>query len=310
MAVTSPVPLLVIGDVQGCLDELQALLAKAPAAERIVFVGDLVNRGPKSLATLRFIGSLGERAVALLGNHDLHLLAVDAGIRPQHRGDTLSEILAAPDREALIDWLRARPLAWQYDGMTGGGAGPGLGGDSRGGAGLGSGGDTGGGADRGAAGPLFVHAGLLPPWTAARALELAGEVEAGLRGADYRAFLATMYGNQPLQWDDALQGADRARCIINALTRMRYLDAAGAMNLVVKDTALAAPPGLVPWFDHPARASRATTVIFGHWAALGLMLRDDAICLDSGCVWGEKLTAMTWPGRQIVQVPCAAAPKW
>jgi bis(5'-nucleosyl)-tetraphosphatase (symmetrical) len=275
---SAPSPLLAIGDVQGCLDELQALLARAPPSERIVFVGDLVNRGPQSLATLRFIRGLGARAVAVLGNHDLHLLAVDAGIRPQHKGDTFDEILAAPDRAELIDWLRARPLAWQAS----------------------AGGDD----------ALFVHAGLLPAWTAARALQLAGEVEAGLRGADWRSFLATMYGNQPARWDDSLRGADRARCIINALTRMRYLDAAGAMNLVVKDTALDAAPGLVPWFDHPARASRATPVVFGHWAALGLMQRTDAICLDSGCVWGNQLSALAWPSRALTQVPCARASGW
>jgi len=275
---TATVPLLVVGDVQGCLDELQALLELAPAGERIVFVGDLVNRGPQSLATLRYIRGLGERAIALLGNHDLHLLAVDAGIRAAHRGDTFDEILAAPDRADLIDWLRARPLAWRDD-ARGGNA-------------------------------LFVHAGLLPEWTAARALQLAGEVEAGLRGADYRSFLATMYGNQPARWDEALRGADRARCVINALTRLRYVDGAGAMNLVVKDTGRDVPPGLVPWFDHPARASRATPVVFGHWAALGLMLRDDAVCLDTGCVWGNRLTALAWPSRAVSQVPCATAPSW
>ncbi len=258
----------VIGDVQGCLASLQSLLGRLPAASPLLFIGDLVNRGPQSLAALRFVRSLGSRAQALLGNHDLHLLAVAAGIRRQHDDDTLDGILAAPDRDELLDWLRARPLA-VHD-----------------------------------AGALFVHAGVLPQWSADTTLSLAGEIETRLRAPDYRAFLATMYGNLPAQWDDGLEGADRARCVINALTRMRYLSVDGAMDFTVKEGTIAAPPGLLPWFDHPARATRGTPVVFGHWSTLGPLSRDDALCVDTGCLWGGALTALSWPTRRLVQVPC------
>jgi bis(5'-nucleosyl)-tetraphosphatase (symmetrical) len=260
--------LWVIGDVQGCLDSLQSLLHQVPASSQLIFVGDLVNRGPQSLASLRFVRSLGERAAVLLGNHDLHLLAVAAAIRPQHRDDTLAEILAAPDRDELLDWLRARPLA-----IAGAGA-------------------------------LFVHAGLLPQWSVEQALALAGEVQAGLRSDGWREFLASMYGNQPARWNDRLEGADRARCVINALTRLRFVAGDGTMDFTVKQGAAAAPPGLMPWFDHPAPAWRGTPIVFGHWSTLGLMLRDDAVCLDSGCVWGGALTALGWPSRRLFQTPC------
>jgi bis(5'-nucleosyl)-tetraphosphatase (symmetrical) len=156
-----------------------------------------------------------------------------------------------------------------------------------------------------AGGALFVHAGLLPPWSRDQTLQLAAEIELQLRSPRHALFLATMYGNEPARWDDALTGPDRWRCVINALTRLRFVDGDGRMELTLKDGVAAAPTGLVPWFDHPQRASRDTTVIFGHWSALGLMLRDDAVCLDSGCVWGRKLTAMHWPSRRLMQVPCA-----
>ncbi len=263
--------LLVVGDVQGCLGSLHALLARAPDAARLLFVGDIVNRGPHSLEALRFVRSLGDRAVVLLGNHDLHLLAVDAGIRPQHADDTLQAILDAPERAELIDWLRARPLAHCE------------------------------------AGALFVHAGVLPQWTVAQTLALAREVEQRLRADDYRAFLATMYGNEPARWDDALAGADRLRCVINALTRLRFVAADGTMDFRVKEGAAAAPLGYVPWFEHPQRATRGVPVIFGHWSTLGLLLREDAICLDTGCVWGGRLTAMSWPDRRVFQVDCPQA---
>jgi bis(5'-nucleosyl)-tetraphosphatase (symmetrical) len=261
-------PLWVIGDLQGCLASLRSLLHQLPKSSKLLFVGDLVNRGPQSLLSLRFVRSLGERAVALLGNHDLHLLATAAGIRRLHADDTLAEILAAPDRDELLDWLRARPLAVRQDGA------------------------------------LFVHAGVLPQWSVAQTLALAGEVESRLRSDGWRDFLATMYGNQPARWDDRLAGPDRARCVINALTRLRFVAADGAMEFTVKEGASAAPPGFVPWFDHPERATRETPVIFGHWSTLGLMLRDDAVCLDSGCVWGGALTALGWPSRRLIQVPC------
>ena len=211
--------MLVIGDLQGCLASLHELLGTTAPNERLLFLGDLVNRGPSSLETLRFVRSLGERAVALLGNHDLHLLAVAAGIRPMHRDDTLADILQAPDREDLLDWLRARPLAHVQEGA------------------------------------LFVHAGVLPQWSVEKTLALAREVEACLGGPDYRSFLRQMYGNTPARWDEALAGPDRLRCVINALTRLRFVDADGTMDFQVKEGAAAAPPGFVPWFDHPTRAS-------------------------------------------------------
>jgi len=258
----------VVGDVQGCLASLLSLLERLPPTARLLFIGDLINRGPQSLATLRFVRSLGGRAEALLGNHDLHLLAVAAGIRRQHDDDTLTDILAAPDREQLLDWLRARPLALHESGA------------------------------------LFVHAGVLPQWSVEQTLRLAGEIESRLRAPDYRTFLATMYGNRPAQWDDRLEGVDRARCVINALTRLRFVAADGTMDFAVKEGTAAAPPGLLPWFDHPQRATRGTPVVFGHWSTLGMLVRDDAVCVDTGCVWGGALTALGWPSRRLVQVPC------
>jgi bis(5'-nucleosyl)-tetraphosphatase (symmetrical) len=240
-----------IGDLQGCLDPLRALLAQIPADDPLIFVGDLVNRGPQSLATLRFVRDLGERAIALLGNHDLHLLAVAAGVRQLHDDDTLQEILDAPDRDVLLDWLRSRPLAHAE------------------------------------AGALFVHAGVLPQWTVHTTLSLAAEVEQGLRSDGWQGFLGTMYGNEPALWRDDLAGADRTRCVINALTRLR----------VVR----------LPWFDHPARATRDHVVVFGHWSTLGYLARPDVICLDSGCVWGSQLTAVRWPDRTVLRQPCPQA---
>ena len=260
--------LVAIGDLQGCAASLEELLAKIDERARLVFVGDLVNRGPDSLGTLRRVRALGERCVALLGNHDLHLLAVAAGIRPAHDDDTLQEILDAPDAAELIEWVRARPLAHLQDGA------------------------------------LFVHAGLLPQWGVSQTIALAHEVEERLRAPDYRAFLATMYGNRPLQWSDSLTGADRLRCILNALTRLRFVSLDGTMDLKLKGSMHSAPSGWLPWFDHPQRASRSTTVIFGHWSTLGLMLREDAIGIDTGCVWGGKLTAISWPSRAVYQVGC------
>jgi bis(5'-nucleosyl)-tetraphosphatase (symmetrical) len=260
--------LLVVGDLQGCDDSLQQLLAIAPSSGRLLFLGDLVNRGPQSLAALRRVRAFGERAITVLGNHDLHLLAVAAGIRPQHPDDTLQEILDAPDARELLDWVRGRPLAHYEQGA------------------------------------LFVHAGVLPPWSAERTLELASEVERQLSAPNYRSFLATMYGNQPARWDESLSGPDRLRCILNALTRIRFVSADGTMDFRIKQAPGKAPPGWIPWFDHPQRASRDTPVVFGHWSTLGLMLRDDAICLDTGCVWGQALTALSWPERTVHRVEC------
>jgi bis(5'-nucleosyl)-tetraphosphatase (symmetrical) len=266
-----------IGDLQGCAHEAQILLdrieADAADGARIIFVGDLINRGPASLTALRKVAALshssGGRVEAVLGNHDLHLLAVACGAQQQSGSDTLAEILAAPDRDALIGWLRQRPMAVM------------------------------------ACGHLLVHAGVLPAWSAAQTMALAGEVEAALRGPDWVAFLAQMYGNTPDRWDDSLTGIARLRCIVNALTRMRLCTRDGVMDFKQKESA-GAPPGsnLLPWFDVPGRRSADTPVVFGHWSALGLLLRDDVLGLDSGCVWGGKLTAVCLDDRRVLEVDC------
>lgn len=259
----------VIGDVQGCLSSLKQLVAQLPAANRFIFVGDLVNRGPESLATLRYVKTRAERgqAISLLGNHDLHLLAAAAGIRPLKKGDTLQQVLDAPDRDELLAWIRDRPLAHLED-------------------------DT-----------LFVHAGVLPPWTVRQTLALADEVRRALT-ADGDTFLQHMYGDEPRRWSDDLSGHERLRCVVNALTRLRVLAADGTMNLKHKDAADKAPPGEFAWFDHPERATRDTLTVFGHWSAEGLVVRSNVIGLDTGCVWGGKLSALRLQDRTLFQRDC------
>ena len=275
----------VIGDLQGCHQQTLALLDRIAQAEAgaaaptILFAGDLINRGPDSLATLRHVRALAEasdgRVNSVLGNHDLHLLAVAYGIRPEHKSDTLAEILSAPDRDELIDWLRRRPLmikAAVY-------------GDEH----------------------LLVHAGVLPQWTATQALALAGEVEAMLRGPDLAGFLQQMYGNQPDAWSDNLRGAERLRCIINAMTRLRFCTAGGVMDFKMKESGKAdAGSGLMPWFDVPGRRTQGDTVVFGHWSALGLTMQPNLLGLDSGCVWGGQLSAVRLQDRALLQVACPA----
>jgi bis(5'-nucleosyl)-tetraphosphatase (symmetrical) len=260
-----------IGDLQGCLASFERLLARLPDARRLIFVGDLVNRGPQSLATLRAVRArvqAGE-AVALLGNHDLHLLAVDAGIRPEHASDSLRGILEAPDRGALIDWLRTLPLAHAE------------------------------------AGRLFVHAGVPPQWSTAQTLACAAEVQRRLARDDYRAFLADMYGNKPKRWRDDLEGNDRLRFIVNALTRLRVVDVEdGAMRLKFKAAAREAPEGTVPWFEHPRRATRDTPIVFGHWSSEGLVRRANVIGIDTGCVWGGQLTALRLDDNALFAGDC------
>ncbi|MFC0167014.1 symmetrical bis(5'-nucleosyl)-tetraphosphatase [Pseudoduganella danionis] len=268
----------VIGDLQGCHQQARDMVARIQAHAgttelRILFAGDLINRGPDSLATLRYVRQLAQesngRIDSVLGNHDLHLLAVAYGIRPAHAADTLDEILAAPDRDELIGWLRQRPLALEADGH------------------------------------LLVHAGLLPQWDGAQALALSAEVEQMLRSAGLGDFLADMYGNQPDRWHDSLQGADRLRCIINAMTRLRFCTADGVMDFKIKDSGTADPAsGLMPWFDVPGRRSAGQTVVFGHWSALGLIIRPDVIGLDSGCVWGGQLSAVCLQDRSLLQAQC------
>ena len=267
----------VIGDLQGCAHEAQALLDKiaddAGGEARILFVGDLINRGPESLMALRRMKALSEasegRVEALLGNHDLHLLAVAVGAQKASKSDTLDEILAAPDCDALIAWLRERPLAMFVDAH------------------------------------LMVHAGVAPQWDAAQTMALAGEVEAMLRSGHWIDFLAQMYGNQPDRWDDELEGIPRLRCIVNALTRMRLCLPDGTMDFAHKESESGPEgSGLVPWFDLPGRRTADVTVVFGHWSALGLVLRPNLVGLDSGCVWGGKLTAVCLDDRTLLQVDC------
>ncbi len=268
--------ILLIGDIQGCDNALQALLEAAgfsPSRDQLVLLGDLVNRGPASLATLRRLQALGDAATCLLGNHDLHLLAMASGVRKQHRGDTVAEVLQAPDRDALLDWLRHQKMAHMASGW------------------------------------LCVHAGVLPGWTPAQTLALAGEVEAALRGPDPHAFLQGMYGNTPARWHDGLAGADRSRVIVNALTRLRFCTPQGVMDFETKEGAGGAPPGFMPWFDVPARASAGQPMAFGHWSTLGLIDRPDLLALDTGCVWGGRLSAARVDGgrREVLQVDCPQA---
>jgi len=257
-----------IGDVQGCFDELGELLERIGfdrARDRLWFVGDLVNRGPQSLEVLRFVRALEERAVVVLGNHDLHLVCLAEGLARRRGDDTLDAVLAAPDARALVAWLRHRSMLHVEDGYA------------------------------------MVHAGLLPQWTLERALELAREVENALRAADYRAFLARLYGGEPSAWSEALVGADRLRVIVNAMTRMRFCSLTGAMDFNAKG--VEPPPGFVPWFD--ARPPRAEpTLVCGHWSALGLSVSKRLVALDSGCVWGGALSAFRLEDRALFQVPC------
>jgi len=262
-----------VGDVQGCCGALDALLAKidfSPSRDRIYLLGDLVNRGPQSLETLRRLRGFGDSATCLLGNHDLNLLAVAHGVRKPHKGDTIGEILDAPDRDAWLDWLRQRRMAVFEHGW------------------------------------LMVHAGVVPQWDAAQTLQLASEVEALLRGDTLAEFLPQMYGDSPARWSDSLIGAERMRFVINALTRTRFVANDGTLDLVTKDGADGAPPGFYPWFEVPGRRTLGTPIAFGHWANLGLISRADLLALDTGCVWGRQLSAARIDGdrREIIQVDC------
>ncbi len=267
-----------IGDVQGCdapLGRLLDTIGFSPSRDTLFLLGDLVNRGPASLAVLRRLMALEGSAHCLLGNHDLHLLAVAHGVRKPHRSDTVQDILDAPDREALLHWLRHRPLAMQTQGW------------------------------------LLVHAGVLPAWDAAQTLALAHELERELRGADWGALMHNMYGNSPDQWHDDLRGYDRLRVVVNALTRLRFCSADGVMEFATKDSADAAPEGFMPWFDVPGRRTEGTPVAFGHWSTLGAVQRNGVLPLDSGCVWGGCLTAARLgdaPGSiERISVPCPQA---
>ena len=266
-----------IGDLQGCcdpLDHLLATIAFSPSRDRIHLLGDLVNRGPQSLPVLQRLVALGDAAHCVLGNHDLHLLAVAHGVRKPGKGDTLDPILAHEDRDALLDWLRHRRMAAQ------------------------------------ACGWLLVHAGVVPQWSAEQTLAHAGEIETLLRSPDIAQFLPTMYGNEPRRWDPDLQGPDRWRFIVNTLTRMRLCSADGDLELK-KDAPGEAPTGMLPWFEHPNRLTRDTPIAFGHWSQLGLVDSPLLLSIDTGCVWGGSLTAVRVDDgrREVIQVACPQARK-
>jgi bis(5'-nucleosyl)-tetraphosphatase (symmetrical) len=260
-----------IGDVQGCYTELRALLAQLKFSsdrDQIWFVGDLVNRGPQSLEVVRFVRALDANAVTVLGNHDLHLLAVACGSHRKRKADTLDEIFAAPDRDALLDWLIRRPLA-HYE-----------------------------------RGDLLVHAGVVPQWTVATALALAREVESALR-TDPRALFENMYGDEPTRWSEMLVGMDRLRFAINVLTRLRVCTGDGEVDLRMKGKPPRGHSRLKPWFDIETRRSTDARIVFGHWSALGLVVRSDVVGLDSGCVWGGTLTALDLDAHGApLAIPC------
>ncbi|MCQ9376047.1 symmetrical bis(5'-nucleosyl)-tetraphosphatase [Methyloversatilis sp. XJ19-13] len=260
-----------IGDLQGCFDPLEALLEHCGfdrRHDRLWFVGDLVNRGPKSLETLRFVRDLGDAAVTVLGNHDLSLLMIAAGQGKRHRLDTFHHVLDAPDGDELIDWLRQRPMMHVEGDYA------------------------------------MVHAGLLPQWDIAQALALAHEVEAALRGPQSVEFMQRMWGSEPAQWRDDLHGWDRLRIVVNALTRMRFCTPDGRMEFHSKGAPEEPPDGYLPWFDNAAARWRSHTVVCGHWSALGYRTADHVIALDSGCLWGGALTALRLDDRAVFQVPC------
>ncbi len=264
-----------IGDVQGCDAALGRLLRKvcfSPSRDTLYLLGDLVNRGPDSAAVLRRMMALEGSAHCLLGNHDLSLLAVAHGLRAPHRNDTMDSVLLAVDREPLLAWLRRRPMAIRAHGW------------------------------------LMVHGGVPPQWDADQVVRLAAEVENALRGPRLVEFLSGMYGNEPARWNDALQGADRLRIIVNALTRLRFCTPDGVMDLKVAGGLDAAPPGFLPWCDLPARRTAGVPIAFGHWSALGYLQRPDILSLDTGCVWGGCLSALRLgdaaAGQELIQEGC------
>lgn len=266
-----------VGDIQGCDAALARLLDKAAfsaSRDTLYVLGDLVNRGPESAAVLRRLMGLGDAAHCLLGNHDLSLLALAHGHRAPHRNDTLDAVLQAPDRHAMLEWLRHRRMAIHAQGI------------------------------------LMVHGGLLPQWDLQQALALAAEVETVLRGPQLPQFLAQMYGNQPDRWSDELEGAQRLRVIVNALTRLRFCTPEGVMDLKASGRPDQAPPGLLPWFDVPGRRSADACIAFGHWSTLGYLRRPDVIALDTGCVWGGCLSALRLApdgAHELIQVECEQA---
>jgi bis(5'-nucleosyl)-tetraphosphatase (symmetrical) len=263
-----------IGDIQGCYEELRSLLQRihfSADKDQLWFVGDLVNRGPQSLETLRFVKDLGDNAIVVLGNHDLHLLALALGKREKSKsGDTLDEVLDAKDCDLLIEWLLRRPLA-HYDE---------------------------------AKKDLLIHAALIPPWTVATALELSREVQKALRDDPHKLF-EQMYGNSPDEWSESLKGADRLRFTINVFTRVRVCTAEGKIDLKMKGSPSKARPPFRPWFEFEQRRSKEARLIFGHWSAAGYVSTNGIVGLDTGCVWGGALTALDLDSdRAPINVKC------
>ena len=264
-----------IGDIQGCYRPLRQLLDALhfdPARDELWLTGDLVNRGPDSVEVLRFLCSLGSAVHSVLGNHDLHLLAISEGYAQQRRSDTLSRVLEADDRDHLLHWLRHRPLIYS---------------DNR-------------------IGWLLVHAGIYPFWTGDEALTYAKELESMLRGDHYRRFLEKMYGERPATWTPSLTSWERLRFITNALTRMRYLDHSGALCLTEKAAPGSQPNTLIPWYSFPNRKRVEEKIVFGHWASLGLQQLDRVMAIDRGCVWNGRLTAVQLdaPSPLLTAVDC------
>ncbi len=264
-----------VGDIQGCLEPLQCLLRKVKfqaGQDRLWVAGDMVNRGPQSLETLRFLKSLGSAAQIVLGNHDLHLLAVANQLRPAGKSDTLQEILAAPDLPDLLHWLRQQALVHWDPSLA----------------------------------FAMVHAGIPPQWSLQQALDLAQEVEAALQDDEkIKDFLKSMYGNEPARWDEELQGSERLRCITNYLTRMRFCSESGELELDSKAEANRPPEGFLPWFSVPGRLTKNDKIVFGHWAALqGQADTKNIYALDTGCVWGGSLTVLRLEDEALFSCDC------
>jgi bis(5'-nucleosyl)-tetraphosphatase (symmetrical) len=277
--------LYLIGDLQGCHAPFQRLLSKidfSPSRDTLYILGDLVNRGPGSLQVLRSLMALGDAAQCLLGNHDLHLLALWQGLRKPGRSDTVQDLLEAKDSQALLDWLRHRAMAIYRHGW------------------------------------LMVHAGVLPQWSVTQTMALAAEVEQVLRGGDLKEFFSAMYGNMPDHWSDGLQGADRLRVVVNALTRLRFCTPEGVMEFSSTEGAGSAPSGYLPWFEVPHRQTAGAPLAFGHWSTLAKedstpQFRNNTLPLDTGCVWGGCLTAARLGaapgGFELIAVQCEQAQK-
>ena len=262
-----------IGDIQGCFGPFMTLLRQIdfqPGRDTLWLTGDLVNRGPESLQVLRWVFEHQDCVQTVLGNHDLHLLAVAEGYGKLRSDDTLAAILDAADCKVLLDWLRCQPLMIYEQGHA------------------------------------MVHAGLLPGWSIKKALRLAEEVEAELSGNNHRAFFARLYGNKPVRWSDELKGMDRLRLIVNVMTRMRFINDDNELDLAYKGERERAPANLRPWFEAPARRSAGTPIVCGHWSALGLFISDDVLAIDSGCLWGGSLTALRLEDHAVFSLPCKA----